>query len=304
MKKVFNMLFLLFITLNAEVLNYTMTPHDFPLNQYMNIKILDTKELRFKPLKKIEFAEISDLAYKDERLFAVGDRGVLYELGISFNKDKIENISLLHVYNLEDEKTKKLSKKYRDSEGLAFVGNQLAISFERKNRVDLYTLNARKIKQLKINKKLQDKKDYTSINKGLESVAYNQKYGIITAPEKPLKNKKYHKIYAQNSFFKFKAKGVIKALEFIDENRILVLLRKFHKFTKERETILLSLDLRECKNSICQTKIIAKLNTSAGWKIDNFEGLTKISKNRFLMVSDDNGNVFQKTLLVFFEIVD
>jgi len=123
----------------------------------MNIKILDVKELKFKQYKGIEFAEISDLTYRNKRLFAVGDRGVLYEFYTTFNKDKIEKISLKYAYQLKDENTNKLSKKYRDSEGLVFVGDKLAISFERKNRVDLYTLDGKKIKQLKINKKLQDK---------------------------------------------------------------------------------------------------------------------------------------------------
>ena len=297
------MFFLLLINLNAEVLNYTMQPSSLPSQYYMNIKILDTKELRFKEHNGIEFAEISDLAYKEKRLFAVGDRGVLYEFSTAFNKDKIEDISLIYAYKLEDENTKKLSKKYRDSEGLVFVGDQLAISFERKNRVDLYTLNGKKIKQLKINKKLQDKKSYKSINKGLEAVTYNKKYGIITAAEKPLKGKKYHKIYAENNYWKFKAKGSIKALEFIDNNRVLVLLRQFDDLTRARTTTLLALDLRKCYNSVCQTKMIAKFDSSDGWKIDNFEGLTKVAKNRFLMISDDNGSFFQKTLLVLFEIL-
>jgi hypothetical protein len=281
-----------------------MQPSNLPATNYMNIKILDTKELNFKEQNGIEFAEISDLAYRDRRLFAVGDRGSLYELGIVFEKETIKGLSLLHAYKLKDEDSEILSKKYRDSEGLVFVGDKLAISFERKNRVDLYDLHGTKIKQLNINKKLKHKKSYKSSNKGLESVAYNKKYGIITAPEKPLNGKKYHKLYAQNSFWKFKTKGSITALEFIDKNRVLVLLRKFNNWTRERKTTLIVLDLRKCKNSICETKIIAKFDSSDGWDLDNFEGLTKVAKNKFLMISDDNGSWFQKTLLVFFEILD
>ena len=302
MKGIFNIFFLLFTNLHAELLNYTLQPSNLPSGNYMKIKILDTKELKFKQANGIEFAEISDLAYKEKRLFAIGDRGVLYEFSTTCSKDKIENVSLLHSYNLTDENMKRLSKKYRDSEGLVFIKDKLAISFERENRVDLYTLNGEKIKQLKINKKLQGKKSYKSVNKGLEAVAFNKKYGIITAPEKPLNNKKYHKIYAQNNYWKFRAKGSIKALEFIDKNRLLVLLRQFDHLSRERKTTLITLDLRKCKNSTCETKMIAKLDSSDGWKIDNFEGLTKVAKNRFLMISDDNGSSFQKTLLVLFEI--
>ena len=304
MRYFFNIFFLLLINLNAEVLNYTMQPSTLLSQKYMNIKILDIKEIKFQRHNGIEFAELSDLAYRNKRLFAVGDRGVLYEFSTAFSKGKIEDLSLIHAYNLKDENAKRLSKEYRDSEGLVFIEDKLAISFERENRVDLYTVNGKRIKQLSINKKLQDKKSYKSANKGLESVAFNKKYGIITAPEKPLHNKKYHKLYTKNNYWKFKAKGSITALEFIDENRVLVLLRKFDDFTRERKTTLIALDLRKCKNSICKTKMIAKFNSLCGWRIDNFEGLTKVAKNRFLMISDDNGSFFQKTLLVFFEIVN
>jgi hypothetical protein len=69
-------------------------------------------------------------------------------------------------------------------------------------------------------------------------------------------------------------------------------------------TSLVSVNLKKCKKGICKSKLLAKLDSFKGWHIDNFEGLTKVDKNRYLMVSDDNGNFFQKTLLVFFEVID
>jgi hypothetical protein len=45
------------------------------------------------------------------------------------------------------------------------------------------------------------------------------------------------------------------------------------------------------------------MDSQKGWHIDNFEGLTKVGKNLYLMVSDDNESIFQKTLFVLFELI-
>ena len=89
MKSIVNIIFLLVVNLQGAVLNYTLQPSNLLSPHYMNIKILDTKELYFNKRNEIEFAELSDLAYKNGRLFAVGDRGVLYEFGTAFSNDKI-----------------------------------------------------------------------------------------------------------------------------------------------------------------------------------------------------------------------
>ena len=182
----------------------------------------------------------------------------------------------------------------------------MLVSFERKHRVELFSLNAVKIKKIKIHKSLRDSENYESKNKGLESVAYSKRYGVITAPELPLKHekRKYHTLYSKDKTWKFKAEGSITALEFMDENRVLVLLREFNEFTRKRVITLREVNLNKCQKRVCESKILATFDSSDGWRIDNFEGLTKVDKNKYLIVSDDNGSFFQKTLLVLFEVVD
>jgi len=48
---------------------------------------------------------------------------------------------------------------------------------------------------------------------------------------------------------------------------------------------------------------LAILDSSQAWSVDNFEGLTRHRGRTFFMVSDDNFNALQKTLLVYFETV-
>jgi len=49
---------------------------------------------------------------------------------------------------------------------------------------------------------------------------------------------------------------------------------------------------------------VAPLDSYQGLHLDNFEGLTRHHGNRFFMVSDDNDVFVQRTLLVYFELLD
>ena len=84
---------------------------------------------------------------------------------------------------------------------------------------------------------------------------------------------------------------------------MLVLERSFDNIMRRRITTLSKVYLDKCNDGLCKSVVLAKLDSKKGWNIDNFEGLTKISDNQYLMVSDDNDSMFQKTLLVLFEVL-
>ena len=48
---------------------------------------------------------------------------------------------------------------------------------------------------------------------------------------------------------------------------------------------------------------LARLANGDGWSVDNFEGLTRLGGQRYLMVSDDNFSLMQRTLLTCFAVV-
>jgi len=235
----------------------------------------------------------------------LSDKGFLYHFDIKIKNNQIKSLNIKKALPLQDKKYKKLKGNERDSEGLVVVGDSLYISFERKHRVGLFTSEGVQIDKVKIHKDLKDKDLFRDSNKGFEAVALSELYGIVTAPEEPLRGKnKHHTLYAKNQTWKFKASGSITALEFIDNHAILVLERAFDKSTLQLVITLSKVYLDRCDQDICQQKILAQLDSNKGWMVDNFEGLTKVSENKYLMVSDDNGNRFQKTLLVLFEILD
>ena len=284
--------------LYAKILPYTIVPSSN--KNVQNIKILDAKELRFP-----DVYELSGLAYKNGKLYALSDKGILYLFNITIDSDKIKNLELQKRYILKNKELQRFAKNKRDAEGLDFYKGNLLVSFEDKERVLEVSLHGEKIKKITLPSVLQKLKNYESKNKGLESVAYSKKYKVITIPELPLKNadSMYHTLYSKHQIWKFKADGAVSDIAFIDEDNLLVLLREFNFFTRRRVTSLVQLSLNACnKQRVCKSKLLASLHSSDGYNIDNFEGLTKIAKNKFLMVSDDNESPFQKTLLVLFEI--
>ena len=305
MTKILLLLFIITYSLNAQLYTHSIKPKTLKYNKFMNIKILDTVALKFDDFDGIEFNEISALAYKKKRLYALSDRGYLYHFKIKIKKDIIRRVKFVKAIELKRKNNKRLKKKYRDAEGMVLIDDKLYISFERKPRIDVFSLNGRKIKKYKIAQELKDIDNYQTKNKALEAIAYNEKYGIITAPELPLlgENDNLHVVYTKDKKYKFRATSSLSAMEFIDNNRLLTLERSFNVITRKRVTTLKEINLNKSHNGICNTRVLAVMSSDNGWNLDNFEGLTKVSNNKFLMISDDNGSFFQKTLLVLFEIV-
>ncbi len=304
MLKFFFLLILINQFLQAQISDYNIKPTTLQSSQYMNIKILDSKEISFDDMDGIPVTELSALAYKNNILYSLSDRGYLYTFIIDLKNDKINTLKLKKASKLQRKNKKNLRKKDRDSEGLVFLGGELLISFEKEPRVELFSINGIKIEKKKIHKDLQNIKNYKSKNKALEAVVYNKKYGVMTAPEIPLKieKKAFHRLYAKDKIYKFKASGNITALEFIDDDTLMVLERSFNKKNFRIVITLTKVYLKGCKKRVCKSELLAKFDSLDGWRIDNFEGLTKVGKNKYLMISDDNDSFLQKTLLVLFEI--
>ena len=306
------LLLLTWVTLlGAEIYPVDIIPPD--VNRSVGkIKILDQKELIIPQISGIGFSEASDLAYdkKNKRLYMVGDKGVLYSFKASFS-DKIDLLSPLDAHRLTKEGGKKFKKKV-DSEGVAFdKKGHLLVSFEGKPKIGTFDLKGQRLTKQKLPNPLSNKKHYRSSNKMLESVAFHPKHGILTASELPLKKYKRREqtLYAlSGKQWHFLAepekKSAITAIEVMDDGNVLVLERAYTKLTEPRTITLKKVYLDQISHGLCRTEVLAKMPSDKGWKNDNFEGLTRVSPHRYLMVSDDNGNFFQRTLLIYFEVFE
>ena len=309
------LLFFVFsLCLYAEVRDINIAPA-LKNQRFMQIKILDQKELSLSSIDGIAFYGLSDLVYESstQSLYMVGDRGMLYRFHALFS-DKIESLVPEHAWMIKNKKSKIFKPWRRDTEGLVMdKKGRLLISFEGKAKIGWFHKNGSKIgtmiKEYRLPKCLKNGQNYRSSNKSLEALAYHPKFGILTATEWPLKRDdiKRQTIYAlSGKKWHFKAEpetnSAVVAIEMMDDGNLLVMERSFSGLLSPFVITLKKVMLKSCTKGFCPHKVLAKMNSHKGWDVDNFEGLARIPTNRYVMVSDDNGNFFQKTLLLYFEV--
>ena len=312
--KVLFFLLLLVVDLAAGIRDVNIVPAASASTQ--NIRILDQKELFYTDIDGLKFSEISDIAYlpAEQQLFMISDEGILFVFHAKFGK-KIEALKPIGAVKLTKKGGKSFKKWRRDSEGLTLDGSgRLLVSFEGKAKIGWFHKNSEKIgqriKKYKIPAVLQNKKNYRSKNKSLEALAWHPKYGILTVAEWPLKrdDKKKQTVYALNGrTWHFKAepepRSAVSAIEVMDDGNLLVLERSYTGLMDPFVVTLKKVYLNRCKKGWCHSEVLAKMNSHKGWDVDNFEGLARVGKRRYVMVSDDNDNFFQRTLLIYFEVL-
>jgi len=290
------------VCLSAQMKDFNIFPSSYSPDDIKGITILDTKEISFDTYKGLDFSGISALAYDKKRgLYALSDRGVLFHLALNINDKKIDSLKMINAFVLKNKKNKPL--KHNDSEGLSLDKNGLIISFERDPKVSLFSFEGKKIKNLPLPDVLKDIKNYQKKNRALEAVSIHKDFGLITLPEGALKHedKVFHILYALHKRWKFKADAKVTSIEVMPSQKLLILEREF-SFFKGHTIILSELDMMHCPKGLCSKNNLAFLQSTKGWELDNFEGLTWLYDNVYLMISDDNANFMQRCLLVLFEV--
>ncbi len=265
------------------------------------LQVLNLDDIKFK---NVPFREVSGAVYdkKSNILYMVSDKGYLYRFTATF--DKKVKLKPLDAFYLRRESGKRLKKRDRgrDSEDITLKGNYLYISFEGTPKIYKFTKSGIKLKKLRVPRYLKKAK-LRSLNKSLEALAYNPKYGFLTALEFPPKGvkKSNQTIYSlSGKKWRYKTNSVknsaITALESIDNDRVLVLERAYSGLFSRMAITLQELNLK----SGIQHKIW-EFDSSSDL-IENYEALAKVGNNRYIIISDDNNNFFQKTMLIYFRI--
>lgn len=299
----------------------TITPKYIDTD-FMQLKLNGSIALKSTTFNAIPVKELSGIAWDndEELLYAVSDEGYFYHLKVSLKNNQLDGLKVVYAVKLSDSNGNPLKGKYRDSEGLSTLNTnngkkgdtQLLISFENKPRIEKFSPKGRMISQIKLPKKIRKKNKFSSKNKALESVTYHPKYGVITAAEYPIKNrdKNIQTLFSSNgkewNFERSKApNSAITGLEVLPNGDVIVLERAYLNPITPVVINLRRLQLDQCrKNKVCKTEAIARFDAADDWSVDNFEGLAHYKANQYFMISDDNNSVFQKTILVLFEVID
>jgi hypothetical protein len=299
--------------LSAETYRIDLRPEGMREKRVGSVRILDQRELLYGEIGGKRFAEISDLAYLPAKrwLFMISDEGKLFRFRARF-ADRIRDLEPLDGEKIRKRSGKKLKKWQRDTEGLAMDGKgRLYVSFEGKPRVARLSYDGRILRYLPLPGPIGSEKNLWRRNKGLEALVWHPRFGLVTAPEYPLRgvSREVQTLYALSGRrWSYRRGGepnsAITALEVLENGNFLVLERAYSGPLSPMTVTLREVRIDRCGTGrLCPTRILLRMESSKGWNVENFEGLARVGPNRFVMISDDNDNFFQKTVLIYFEVV-
>jgi len=318
----------LFLTLIVFTVSQTVSAaesigHEFHLHhklndnaQYMQLRLLGALELNNTTANNQTISELSGLAWDEDEqiLYAISDQGYLVYLRPVIRRGILTDVLFIKKIPLLDRYGHPLSGQMADCEGLFALNTDnninndtvLLISFERIPRVVKYSMDGGYIHELPLPAQLTNASNYENKNRMLEAITYHPERGMIITSEKPLKYS------IDNRFEVFDSHGIIgkysaydpdisavTAMEYIGDNNFLMLERIYRQLFNTAEIILRIWN----PDTAEKPKTLARLSPEEGFRIDNFEGLTHYRNQRYFIISDDNDNFLQKTLLLYFEIM-
>lgn len=281
--------------------------------QKKNFNLLGALQLKSAVSPDQRLMEFSGIAWDNDEqsLLLLSDRGFIVHSKPVFTGNKLTDLSFIAYHRLLDKKGKALRYKPSDSEGLALINSnnnrnndtELLISFERIPRVLRYTTDGKFLSQETISNELNNIKNYKSENKSMEAITTHKQYRIITGPEQALdKNDSLslHNLNDKEWLLSGESKqySSLVGLTTLPNNQLIALERIFPGVFAGVTSIIHLITLNH--DSIKQQRLV-KLNPEDGFN-ENFEGISWHKDNRFFMISDDNENIFQRSLLIYFEI--
>ncbi|CAK0777509.1 conserved hypothetical protein [Gammaproteobacteria bacterium] len=282
-------------------------------DQVMGARLCGTLDLSSAIQNGYSLNGLSGLAWNasENVLYALSDYGVLFYLKPFFEKERLVNVELLGAYPLQDPSGKRLKSDDRDSEGLSFRHDssgkpQLLVSFEERPRISAYTTTGVFLEDIPLPEVLRDVKHYRGPNQALETVTIHPDWGILTGPEWPLRSAdptqfSLYSLGGKNwTFPRGNApQNALVDMTVLPDGSLITLERAFVSYFKP---MLITLRRVFLTAESAEVREIVVFDTTRGWRIDNFEGLTSLGDGRLLIVSDDNNNPLQRTLLMCLKI--
>lgn len=287
---------------------------------FMRVRLLGALELPYERVQDHELVELSGLAWDedDEVLYAVSDHGVLFHIRLDFAAGYLSDAKVTRAFRLHGSNNELLRGQSADAEGLEILNGRngvkndarLLVSFERVPRVNRYTPTGRFEQRHELPAQL--KKSYRGSNRGFESVTYMSEFGILVAAERPATNanQNMHQIFDLGDSawslprFGGPASSLV-AIEAMADGSLIFLERSFVSVWRPLQIIIRrAARLSDLHKELVNPDPIVVFNSFDGWRLDNFEGMTHHEGNKFFLVSDDNENPIQRTLLIYLEILD
>lgn len=270
----------------------------------------------------VRLSQLSDIAWDEDAgvLYAISDKGALFHLHPMFRDGILVDVKLSRAVPLRELKTgAPLRYKRADAEGLTIIrrgdgrssGTELLVSFERFPRVVRYRTDGYAVAEQPLPPPLADARAYTDENRMLEGVCHDPRYGVLTMPEVPLKSEAsgFNRLYSLNGkswHYPLQNHNRVVSLACLGNGEVLVLENDFGIRFWQSQVALKRVRLTEptARDAPLDVQTLFALNTADGYQIDNFEGIARHRGRRYFLVSDDNDFFLQRTLLLYFELVN
>lgn len=287
-----------------------------------NLRLLGALRLTPAEIDGLPLCGLSGLAWDEDAglLYALSDKGNLFHLSPFFDeRGYLAGARAVAGYALRDASGKPLRRPFNDSEGLAIRNGddhipddaELLVSFEARPRVVRYSATGQWRGDVPLPATLRNPHNYRDGNEALEAVTLVPRWGVLTGSETPLRNDPpgLIRIFAAGGRFWLYPLGAapgsaLVAMETLPDGSLLTLERAYVSPLRPFAISLRRTELPASeKKAPLQVSDVAVFDSDRGWLLDNFEGLTRQRDQRFFMISDDNCNGMQTTLLVYFELL-
>ena len=264
------------------------------------LEVLDSVESPGEGMNGHRIEELSGLAWDEDEqlLYAVSDTGVLHHFRVRVDNNRIAEMEVVYSAPLVAQDSTELT--FNDAEDVAVINgsngkksdSELLIALEDGPAITRFTPQGKRIADVALPSALADKARYAKKNRRLESVAFDARHGVITAPETPLADQPedLHTLYATGgarwSFKAFQPKNSsLKAIEIMPDGNALVLERTREKKGAPPTARLRYVDLAGCaENTTCGVTELPPASKTA--LENNFEGVARLSEDLVLLVTD------------------
>lgn len=273
-------------------------------------------------IKELRLSQLSDIAWDEDTgvLYAISDKGALFHLHPTIRDGILVDLKLSRAVPLREIKTNRpLRDRRADAEGLDILrGNnghpndaELIVSFERHPRILRYRPDGYALGEYTLPEALADSDAYSHPNRMLEAVCRDPRFGILTTPEKPLAQdapgyNRLHSLSGKSWRYPVADQNRVTGLSCLGNGEVLVLEGNFGTRFWRSHTTLKRVRLADtaAADAPLRPETLFTLESSKGYQIDNFEGIARHRGNRFFLVSDDNDFFLQRTLLLYFELLN
>jgi hypothetical protein len=265
-------------------------------------------------------SQLSALAWDEDEgvLYALSDKGTLFHLRPRFEGERLAGVTLRRVVPLRDADGKPLEGWQADAEGMAVRGgrngrrgdSELIISFERNPHIVRYDPSTGRPRgELPLPAALRHRANYRDDNRMLESVCEDERLGVLTIPEEPLRGEQdgFMRIYSlAGESWLLPQHAALRPSDMacLGSGELLVLERDFGRLFGHTAVALRRLRLALGRAAPLTDEVVVHLRSEDGYTLDNFEGLAHHRGRRFFLVSDNNDLFFQRTLLLYIELLD